>query len=303
VPIPSIWVMMWPLLELAGDKQEHYISEASDYVAERLELSDQERNELLPSGQQRRLDNKISFALLHLTKADLLETTKTTHFRITQRGLNVLKKKPDKIDNHYLDQFPEYREFRKGKGKNKISEMQAQDDSEQPPTVIIENAYQELREDLARQLLDAIMEQSPVFFERLVVVLLVAMGYGGSIKDAGEAVGKSGDGGIDGIIKEDKLGVERIYIQAKRRGQGTVGSPDLQKFVGALTKKNAKKGVFITTSTFTPDARAFVDDLSHNVALIDGKELTKLMIDYDIGVNKDAVYEIKKIDSDFFSGS
>jgi restriction system protein len=300
--VPDFQTLMLPLLELAGDGNEHAMSEAVEYIAKRFTLSDKERNELLPSGQQRRLDNRVGWTRTHLTKAGLLETTKTSHFRITATGQRVLTQKPQKIDMLFLDQFPGHLEFRKGnsKGKATISPI-VSDLSQQPPKEIIESAYQRLQEELAQQLLDVIKKQSPIFFERLVIDLLLAMGYGGSREDAGQRIGGSGDGGVDGIIREDRLGLETIYVQAKRWDDGTVGSPEVQKFVGALTKRNAKKGVFITTSTFTADARNFVENLQYNVALIDGRELAQLLIEHNVGVTGDVKYEVKKINSDYFT--
>lgn len=296
--IPDFQTIMLPLLTFAGDGQEHFMLDAVTYIAKKFELTDEERNEMLPSGQQRRLDNRVGWSRSHLTKAGLLETTKTSHFRITSEGLKVLQAQPPKIDVIFLDKYAGHLEFRKGPTKGP---KPPEPGGEQSPKETIENSYQKLREDLAQEILATIKKQSPAFFERLVVTLLVAMGYGGSIADAGQAVGKSGDGGIDGIIKEDKLGLDVIYIQAKRWAQGTVGRPDIQGFVGALEGRT-NKGVFITTSDFTTEARNYARSLnSKKVVLLDGGELAQLMIDYNIGVTRDAVYEIKRVDADFFT--
>lgn len=304
MPIPDFQTLMLPLLEFAGDELEHSMVEAVDYVATKYHISDEERNELLPSGQQRRLVNRIGWTRTHLTKAGLLETTKTSHFKITKRGLEVLTKKPQKIDMLYLDQFPGHFEFRKGSGKgskNKEYEPTVLDIAIQPPKETLENAYQRLKEELTQDLLDTIKKQTSGFFEGLVIDVLLALGYGGSRKEAGQRIGKSGDGGIDGIIKEDRLGLDTIYIQAKKWTDGSVGSPEIQKFIGALAKQNAKKGVFITTSAFTADARDFARNLPYNIALIDGKELAQLMIEHNVAVTRDAIYEIKKVDTDYFT--
>jgi restriction system protein len=303
MPIPDFQTLMLPILQFSADGLEHSMSEAVDYVASKYSLSDEEQNELLPSGQQRRLVNRIGWTRTHLTKAGLLETTKTSHFRITKRGSEVISRNPPKIDMIYLDQFPGHFDFRKGSGKTsakaKGSGVSVLDDSLHPPKETLENAYQRLRDELAQDLLDIVKKQTPSFFEKLVVDLLLAMGYGVS----GQSIGKSGDGGIDGIINEDKLGLDKIYVQAKKWSDGTVGSPDVQKFIGALTKKNAKKGVFITTSTFTVDGRNFVENLPYNVALIDGKELAQLMIEHNVAVARDGIYEVKKVDVDYFTNS
>ena len=299
--VPDFQTFLLPLLELTSDQQEHSMSDATDYMAKKFNLSDLDRNEMLPSGQQRRLDNRIGWARSHLTKAGLVETTRTSHFRITQLGLEAVAAKPEKIDLKYLDQFPGHAEFRK-RSKGVVQEATTSQDAGQTPREAMEYNYQKLREDLAQNLLDTIKRQSPTFFERLVVDLLVKMGYGGSIRDAGQAIGKSGDEGIDGIIKEDKLGLDIIYIQPKK-WDGPVSRPEIQKLVGALAGQRARKGVFITTSTFTGEARGYVRGLDTKIVLIDGEELAQLMIDHNVGITNDSVYEIKKIDADYFVNS
>ena len=299
MPVPDFQSMTLPILELIADEQEHSQQDAVEYVAQRFSLSDEDRNEFLPSGQQRRLDNRVGWVRTHLTKAGLMEPTRMSHFRITKSGMEVLQGNPQKIDLAFLDQFPGHLEFRK-KNRTTPSLRPSLDTTEQSPKEAIETSYQRLREALAQELLDSIKGQSPSFFERLVVELLVAIGYGGSIKDAGQAIGKSGDGGIDGIIKEDKLGLDTIYLQAKR-WESVVGRLEIQKFAGALMGQKARKGVFITTSTFTADARGYVMTIDSKIVLIDGKELAQLMIDYDIGVTRDSLYEVKKMNADYFA--
>jgi restriction system protein len=235
-----------------------------------------------------------------LKKAALIEAPKRAVFKITERGLHTLASNPVRIDAKFLEQWPEFIEFR---DMSKSSTAQVLP-TELPintttPEEAIELAYQGLREQLAQELLTRILSCSPTFFEQLVVELLVKMGYGGSRRDAGERIGQTGDGGIDGIIKEDRLGLDTIFIQAKR-WQGSVGRPEIQKFVGALQGQRARKGVFITTSVYTVDAIDYASRIDTKVVLIDGKQLSALMIDFDVGVSGAASYVVKRIDSDYF---
>ena len=299
--IPDFQSMMLPLLQLFSDKKEHTLREAIDKLAEYFNLTDAERKELLSSGQQAVLDNRVGWARTYLKKAGLIESPRRAIFKITERGLDILKQKPLRIDIKYLKQFPEILEFIKPKTDIQGPETNLETDT-QTPEENIENAYQGIRISLANDLLNKVMDLSPSFFEKLVIELLVKMGYGGSIREAGRAIGKSGDEGIDGTLKEDKLGLDIIYIQAKRWQRGNaVSRPEIQKFVGALAGKGAKKGIFITTSSFTKEANEYVKHLDSKVILIDGEQLSNLMIDYDIGVSRNAVYEIKKIDTDYFT--
>ncbi|HEY7414722.1 MAG TPA: restriction endonuclease [Ktedonobacteraceae bacterium] len=300
--IPDFQSFMLPLLQFTADQQEHSLREAIEALAQVFNLSEQERKELLPSGQQTVFDNRVSWASTHLKKAGLLESTRRSFFKITQRGLDILSQNPSRIDIKLLERFPEFVEFRgSGKKDKEIpAAIELEANGHQTPEELLEYGYQKIRQDLAQELLNRVKGSSPSFFERLVVELLVKMGYGGSRKDAGEAVGKSGDEGIDGIIKEDRLGLDAIYIQAKR-WDNVVGRPEVQKFVGALHGQGAKKGIFITTSGFTKEAKEFVtrgDSLK--IVLIDGQQLAQLMIDFDVGVAKIASYEIKKLDFDYF---
>jgi restriction system protein len=213
----------------------------------------------------------------------------------------VLSQNPSRIDIKLLEQFPEFVEFRGGGKKDKEAPagIEVEANGHQTPEELLEYGYQKIRQDLAQEVLNRVKASSPSFFERLVVELLVRMGYGGSRKDAGEVVGKSGDEGIDGIIKEDRLGLDVIYIQAKK-WEGTVSRPEIQKFAGALQGQRAKKGIFITTSSFTNEAIEFASRIDSKIVLIDGKQLAQLMIDHDVGVSKVSSYEIKKIDFDYF---
>jgi len=262
---------------------------------------------MLPSGKQRKFDNRVSWTRTYLQKAQLLAHTGRSNVGITERGLKVLRDNPTYINTKFLKQFPEFLAFHTAtsdKG-NTIDEnirttQEILEKTSQTPQEILEASYQNLRQTLAQELLERIKNSPPKFFESLVVDLLVAMGYGGSRKDAGQAVGQVGDGGIDGIIKEDKLGLDAIYLQAKR-WEGTVGSPVVQGFAGALIGKKARKGVFITTSNFSPQARSFASGTENlKIILIDGEQLAQLMIDHDVGVAEESRYIVKKVDLDYF---
>lgn len=300
--VPDYQSIMLPLLKLAGDQQEHTIREAIDYMAEVFELTENDKKEVLPSGQQYIIDNRVGWARTYLKKAGLLESPKRSYFKITDLGLDVLKKNPSEVNVKFLQQFPLFIEFRntkKEKSESEVHEEQSADDISQTPQELLEYGYQKIKNELSQELLNLVKQSSPRFFEKLVVELLLAMGYGGSRKDAGQAIGQSGDGGIDGIIKEDKLGLDVIYLQAKR-WEGVVGSKEVRNFVGSLVGQKANKGVFITTSNFTKDALEYVKTITHKVILIDGDMLTRLMIENNIGVSKVISYDIKKIDSDYF---
>jgi len=300
MPIPDFQSIMLPLLKFASDGQEHSLHKTIEALADRFGLTNEERSELLPSGRQALFDNRVGWARTHIVKAKLLESTRRGYYRITPRGQEVLQANPPKINMAFLRQFPEYVEFLRPT-KDKGDEANDQEGIEtQTPEEVIETAYQKLRQELATELLEIIKDHSPVFFERLVVDLLVKMGYGGTRKDAGQAIGRSGDEGIDGIIKEDRLGLDIVYIQAKR-WDSVVGRPEIQKFVGALHGQRAKKGVFITTSTFSQAALDYVSLIDSKIVLIDGDMLAQLIIDYNIGVASVAAYELKRIDSDYFT--
>src|SRR3989338_7824742 len=246
---PDYQSIMLPLLKFAGDKKEHSIRDAIEYIAKLFKLTEWDRKELLPSGQSDIIGNRTGWARTYLKKAGLLETPKRGHFRITNLGLEVLQKNPSEINVKFLGQFPQFIEFRSIR-KEKDSHEEPEEiglNSSQTPQELLEYGYQKITNDLAQEILGLVKQCSPRFFEKLVVELLLKMGYGGSLKDAGKAVGESGDGGIDGIIKEDKLGLDVIYIQAKR-WENVVGSGEIRNFVGSLVGQKANKGVFITTS-------------------------------------------------------
>lgn len=272
-------------------------------MGQEFRLSEEEMNELLSSGQAFVFANRVGWARTYMKKAGLVEYPARGVVAITPRGLDILKSKPTRIDNNLLKQFPEFLEFQNLK-YDRVEEASAVGSSleeKQTPEETIDEAYLSIRQSLAQELLDTVCSMSPAFFERLVVELLVRLGYGGSIKDAGRAMGKTGDEGIDGIIKEDKLGLDIIYIQAKRWQAGnTVGRPELQKFVGALAGQGAKKGIFITTSSFTKDALGYAPKNETKIVLIDGVQLAQLMIDHNLGVSLQRTYEIKRLDGDYF---
>lgn len=298
--VPDYQSLMLPLLKLAQDQQEHSLHDAINFLAGKFSLTQAEREELLPSGRQAAFDNRVGWARTYLKKAGLLESPKRGYFRITDRGLSVLKQNPSKINNRFLRQFPEFVAFQKPAEEMAVRQN-AQTDNEQTPEEEIESVYQQLRKELASELLDTIKGCSATFFERLVVDLLVKMGYGGTRQDAGQAIGKSSDGGIDGIIKEDRLGLDIVYIQAKKWDGTSIGRPEIQKFAGALQGQRARKGVFITTSTFTQQAKDYASFIDSKIVLIDGDLLAQLMIDYNMGVGLVASYEIKRVDTDYFN--
>lgn len=301
--IPDFQTLMLPLLEFASDGKEHVPRDAVKSLTDKFQLTPEEQAQMLPSGRVTVMQNRVAWANAYMKKAGLLEAVKRGVFRITERGKQVLAQQPARIDMKFLEQFPEFIAFRDASAANVANEKQDRtnrvDAIEQTPEETLELAHQALRQSLSQDLLRNVLDCSPEFFEHLVVELLVKMGYGGSRRDAGERIGRSGDGGIDGIIKEDRLGLDVIYIQAKR-WQGSVGRPEIQKFVGALQGQRARKGVFITTSTFTADAIDYASRIDTKVVLIDGSQLANLMMDFDIGVAAVATYTIKRIDSDYF---
>ncbi|MBU8900839.1 restriction endonuclease [Corallococcus sp. M34] len=301
MPIPDFQSAMLPVLRLAQDGKDHTLREAAEAITVEFKATEEERNELLPSGRQRRIHNRVGWAKTYLQKAGLLEPNGRGRFRITSRGREVLQRRPSRIDMKFLEQFPEYNAFAALRHDADEAEPSAPElpSATETPEEILEESYQELRRRLADELLDRIKACDPKFFEKLVVDLLVTMGYGGSRKDAGQAVGQSGDEGIDGIIKEDRLGLDVVYIQAKR-WNNTVGRPVVQAFAGSLEGQRARKGVLITTSDFSREARDYVRQIEKKIVLIDGGELAKLMIDHGVGVTEVATYTVKKLDLDYF---
>lgn len=299
--IPGFQLFMLPILMLLSDKKEHSLKQIIETLANDFKLTEEEKSEMLPSGTQEVFKNRVGWATTYLKKAGLISSPKRAFFVITEEGMTALKLNPEKIDIAFLKNYPSFREFQKSSHIVKPPAGEPTENNQSTPEEDLESAYGSLRSALAEELLEKVLSLSPQFFEKLVIDLLVAMGYGGSITDAGKAVGKSGDEGIDGIIKEDKLGLDIIYIQAKRWKPGTVvGRPEIQKFVGALAGQGAKKGIFITTSQFSKDAVDYNPKNETKIVLIDGEKLSQLMIDYNIGCSVERTFELKKIDNDYF---
>ena len=303
--IPDYQSVMLPLLQFAGSSPdtERSTREAVDVLADHFKLTEQERTEPLPTRRQPIFDNRVGWAMTYFKKAGLLSSSRRGYFKITQRGLDLLETKPTKVNVQLLKQFPEFVDFyQKPIGTGDKLDDESGPTETRTPEEVLELEYEKIRKQLASELLERIRQAPPAFFERLVVELLVKMGYGGSRADAGKAIGRTADEGIDGIIKEDKLGLDVIYIQAKRwKENNSISRPSIQQFAGALQGQQASKGIFITTSTFTKEALAYVARIGSKIVLIDGEQLAQLMIDHNVGVSVSATYEIKRIDSDYFA--
>jgi len=297
--IPDYQTIMLPLLEFYKDKKDHHIREAIEHISDVFSLSEEERKKLLPSGQQPYIDNRVGWSRTHLKKAGLLESKQRGYANITQRGLDVLKSNPDKIDNNFLEQFPDFVEFWKGSKERAVIKkkfIRGEKIEDQTPDELMLEGYNIINESLAQELLYKLREEHFSVLENIVLKLLINMGYG-----EGKVTGKSGDGGVDGFIDQDKLGLDKIYFQAKRYDENnSVTSSQLRDFIGALELKGVTKGVFITTSKFPTNAEDVVSRTTKSIILIDGIKLAKLMIEYDIGVTTEKEYKIKRIDTDFF---
>jgi restriction system protein len=302
MPIPDFQTIMLPLLQSVKDGQEYSTTTICEILAAHFQLTETELSQLLPSGTQKTFYNRVFWAKAHLKMAGLIENIKRGYFKITTPGSKALESNPIAINLKFLRQYQEYLE---NIGRNKDSTVPGDDQkkelvtTEATPEEQLAFSYLEIRKSLASELLSKIKSCSPTFFENVVVELLVKMGYGGSVAEAGATIGKSGDEGIDGIIKEDRLGLDIIYIQAKR-WEGTVGRPEIQKFLGAVVGQGANKGVFITTSRFSKEALDYNPRNDCKIVLIDGHLLTQLMIDYNLGVSVHQSYEIKRMDNDYF---
>ncbi len=293
---------MLPLLKLAADGEVHTVRALKDTIARQLDLAEDDLNHMLPSGQQTTFHNRVSWAKTYLLHAGLLTQTKRGHFTISPRGREVLAEQPPRIDSQFLTRFPEFLEFkvRSSSNGNAATEPETPVSSDRrTPEEALQAAYQELRDDLAGELLAQIKAMSSQFFEKLVLDLMLAMGYGGTERTA-SLTGAGSDEGIDGVINEDRLGLDIVYLQAKR-WENQVGRPEIQKFVGALHGQRARKGVFLTTSTFSRDANDYVATIDPKVVLIDGNRLAQLMIDFDVGVGTSQTYCVKRVDSDYFA--
>jgi restriction system protein len=301
--IPAFQELFLPMLTFIADGREHTKQDVSEHLAIEFNLTSDELGELLPSGKQAKFMNRIAWTRTYFGKALLVEATARGKFRITERGLQLLATNPVKIDVKTLKQYPEFQTFHTSNasegGQVIPSSGELLTASDETPEEGLESSYQSLRTELALAILQQVMAASPSFFEQLVVDVLVAMGYGGSRADAGKAIGQSGDEGIDGVIKEDRLGLDLIYLQAKR-WQNPVGRPQVQSFVGSLVGKSASKGVLLTTSRFTDEAQQYVKHLPQKVVLIDGEELANLMIEFNVGVTPITTYTVKKLDGDYF---
>ena len=297
MPIPDFQKITLPLLELLKDGEPHDIGELRPKIAAHFKLTEEEMNELIPSGGTR-FGNRFGWARTHLKMAGLINYERSGVYRITDRGKQVLAQSPSKLDLHFLDQFSEHVEFRRRKPTSPTKPEDSSSDF--TPQERLEQDYETIRAALSQDLLERVGAASPSFFERLVVQLLLEMGYGDKRLDAGRTIGGSGDDGIDGIINEDKLGLDIIYIQAKR-WKGVVGRPIVQAFAGSLEGNRAQKGVLITTSQFSSDARDFVKRIGKKIVLIDGAMLSELMIDHGIGVTVEKSYVLNRIDSDYFN--
>ncbi len=293
--IPDFQSLMLPLLRHLEDGRERTNQEILEVLGQDFGLTEEEREQLLPSGRQPIFTNRLAWAKVHLKAAHLIESPRRGVYKIAPRGLEILKQEPERVDLRLLKRFPEYQEWRAPRAEEEVEK----DGDALTPQEHLEYGYQKLRQDLASEVLRRVKESSPGFFEKLVVDLLVAMGYGGSRQDAARTLGGPGDGGIDGVIKEDPLGLDVIYLQAKR-WDGTVGRPEVQKFAGALQGQRARKGIFITTSDFSRDAVEYAAGIDSRIVLINGRHLAELMIDHGVGVTRAGSYEICRIDSDYF---
>ena len=298
--IPDYQTLMKPVLK-CSENGEIKISEVVEALAEQFSLTEEERAELLPSGKQTTFANRVHWAKTYLLKAGLVETTRRGYFVITQRGKEALINTSTTIDNTYLKQFDEFKAFQGLSNDNNDTAEQDQGLAKTTPDEELRIAYKKINTALQTDILQRVRAVTPSFFEEVIVELLLAMGYGGAVEDAGRALGRSGDNGVDGVIDQDPLGVDQIYVQAKRYAEGNnVGAGDIRDFFGALNLKKAQKGIFITTSAFSPSAAQTAKDLGSRIVLIDGVELAKLMLRYNIGCRNEDVLYLKKIDEDFF---
>lgn len=314
MPIPNFQEILLPLLKNIGKNEEANLNDATEDLENFFELTEEERKQLLPSGNAIVFKNRVRFARLYLIKAGLLESPKRGFVKITPLGKKTLKEKPDKIDLKYLEKFPMYQDFKAKQKKSQAEKRQSKNQQngekdnlissqadEQTTEESFEFAYEKLKEETALELKEKLENCSWSFFEKLVIDLLLKMGYGGSRKDAGKAFAKTNDEGIDGIIKEDKLGLDIIYVQAKKwSSERSVSRPEIQKFAGALQGQRARKGVFITTARFTKGAIEYTQIIDSKIVLIDGDELVDLMLENNLGVSTVASYHVKKIDIDYF---
>lgn len=299
--IPDFQTILRPFMEALVDGQEMHMNTLIDKLANHFELTAEQRSEKYKSGNDYVFSNRVRFARIHLKNAGLVDATRRGYMQITNEGKDFLKSSQERITLRQLATIPAYAEFRERIREGGSHENAADEkvESAETPLELIEAGYQRMKTTLASELKEVVQKASPAFFENLIVELLLKMGYGGSRQDAGRAIGQSGDGGIDGIINEDRLGLDVIYLQAKR-WQNTVGAPEIQSFIGALAGKNAHKGVFVTTSHFSQQAKEYAKTVPQKVKLIDGEELAELMIEFGVGVTETNSYKLKALDSDYF---
>ncbi|GAB0112728.1 restriction endonuclease [Acidisoma sp. C75] len=305
--IPDYQSLMLPVLSLAQEGEQR-ISAVVQALADQLSLSEAARAVLLPSGRQTVLANRVHWAKTYLAKAGLVEATRRGFFRLTPRGAEVLASRPERIDNQLLARFEEFRQFTNRADAAAREEeatapqaVAAAEAAQQTPDEIMRAAHRRIEASLAEELLERVRSAPPSFFERLIVNLLLAMGYGGSAAEAGRALGRAGDDGVDGVIDQDALGLDRVYIQAKRYAAGNaVGSGAIRDFFGSLDRHKAAKGLFVTTSTFTASARETAEYLSKRIVLIDGENLARLMIRHSVGCRIEETLHLKRLDEDFF---
>ena len=301
--IPDYQSLMLPVLRSA-EKKAVKTQDVIKTLAEQFSLTDEERDELLPSGKQRTFDNRVNWAKTYLKQAGLLSYPQRGFFLATEEGLKVLQQSPDRIDNNFLKQYKSFQEFQSRKGSNVDDTSDTLELTDKPgatPDEVLRTAHHHINSALAAELLERVRNSDPSFFENLIVKLLLAMGYGGTSEDAARALGQSGDNGVDGVVDQDPLGVDQIYIQAKRYAEGSnIGASDVRDFFGALNLKKAQKGIFFTTSAFSTSATQTAKDLGVRIVLIDGTQLSKLMIRYNIGCREEDVLHLKKVDDEFF---
>jgi restriction system protein len=301
VAVPDFQALMRPVLELLADGDDHAVKAIQQALAERFSLSREDTEEMLPGGTGKLFANRIGWATTYLYQTKLIDRPRRAVYRITERGRQVLAENPDRVDLKVLAQFEELHEFRQKKAPRADvgGVTPTANGDERTPEEQIDSAYRELRSALAVELLDRVLEQSPEFFERLVLRVLHAMGYGSDLDDPAQHLGQSGDEGVDGVIREDQLGLDLIYVQAKR-WKGVVGRPEIQKFFGALSGQRATKGIFITTAAFSKEATEYADAMNPRIILVDGQRLAQLMIDHDVGVTTSRSYTLKRLDRDDF---
>jgi restriction system protein len=298
--VPGFQEMFLPYLQCLADGKPHTNAEITDHITQSLKISEQDQNEMLPSGQSTRVANRVGWARTHLNKAGLIERVDWGVYRISEAGKSLIANPPQKLNLKFLDTIPQHKAWFHAPRKATQPEKQKERDEESaPPNERIEEAFSELNEALSTELLNQMGRMDPFKFEQLVVDLLFAMGYGGSRQEAALVTKKSNDEGIDGVINEDRLGLDVIYVQAKR-WQGNVGRKEIQSFVGALAGKQANKGVFITTSDFVQNALDYANSVSQKIILINGQRLADLMIEHGIGVSTTRTIELKRLDSDYF---